>query len=827
MTRTDSRWFGFPRRAVWLGAALLVGAWQAQSGDYEPAAPAWAIVCGAAGWLLICWGWAAADPADGRAGPNGQDPTTRAQRLLRGVLAAGAVTGALWLADLCLRGWAAGAPNSPIFAYASLPALAIAGIHAAVEQGSLLVRHPEGTVRIVLSPDKTALIPWIQSVATAALICAMESQRLWPRRFIIAAVGLLGFWLLRFQVLLLFYLEQEQILRRGSPSPLAIFYRIDVLIATLVIGSWIVERLTTRSTRSALEAPPPTARPRVSSGRLLPGAVVITLFLTALVGFYQDCGFRKAGRILVDDAHSSYWEPSARILDEQWYGDFSTYSFASAVEWLAGRYVVDVNMEGRLDEARLHGYDVLILKTPLKDYAPEEVSAIRRFVEAGGGLLAVGDHTNLLGSSARLNEILEPWGLEFRYDSVLQGVNHGFSQYRGSAFWRHPAVAHVERFEFMTSCSLRIRNGAKPVMVVRDSIREAADYANPSHFGAPITDPSMERGPMILSAAAEPGHGRVVAFTDSTVWSSFDLFKNGHEVHLLNSVEYLNRKSVVDGRILDAVFYLMALLSVGGAVLCARAGNRLSPAVVCACVCAAAGAAWIDEAATERAMVAPRLHTEVPEVRFQWEGGQAGFPPVLGATVDRDEVVFDTLFVATQRLGLRPQIAWKIARCFETGDDAQLEGTDRLPAALIILNPVVVPSDAYFRQLRSYLESGGNVMIIDRFASASSGALAAYLRALGLEGGLHVGEGAPHIDGPGFDPIPLPEPSMQAMVRTVGRGRLVLAADSELLSRKGIGHAFAVPWQSADRALRSWFTLLSKVLNLAPRERRLHGLIES
>lgn len=821
MIATDSRWFGLPRRAVWLGAAFLVGAWRAQSGDYEPASMTWAIGCAALGWLAICWGWAAADPAAGAS-----DDRTRMQRIAQGILAAGAVTGVLWLSDLCLRGWAAGAPNSPIFAYASLPALVIAGVHAAVEQGTLLVRHPEGTVRIVLSPDKTALISLIQMALAAALLCAMESRQLWLRRAVVAAIGFLVFWLIRFQVLLLFYLEQEQILRRGTPSPLAIFYRADLLIGALLIGSLLVERLTARTTRRAIEASSAAVLPRPSSGALLPGTVVINTFLAALIGFYQDCGSRKAGRILVDDAHSTYWEPSGRILDEQWYGDFSTYSFASAVEWLAGRYVVDVNMAGRLDEKRLNNFDVLILKTPLKDYAPEEVSAIRRFVEAGGGLLAVGDHTNLLGSSARLNELLEPWGMEFRYDSVLQGVNHGFSQYRGPLLHRHPAVAHVERFEFMTSCSLRIRGGATPVMVVRDSIREAADYANPSHFGAPITDPAMERGPMILSAAAEPGRGRVVAFTDSTVWSSFDLFKNGHEVHFLNAVEYLNRRSVFDARLLDAGFYLMSLLALGGVILCARAAHRLSPAIVCMSVAAIAGAAWINETATERAMIAPKLHTEVPEVRFQWDGGQAGFPPVLGAAVDRDEVVFDTLFVATQRVGLRPQIAWENAHSFDVGDDALLEGSDRLPAALVIMNPVVIPSAEYFQRLRSYLEQGGKVMIVDRYASAATGAMAAYLRALGLEGGLHVGEGAPHIDGPGFEPISLPEPSMQAMARSVGRGKLVLVADSELLSRKGIGHSFAVPWQSADRALRSWFTLLSKVLSLAPSERRLHGLIE-
>ena len=87
----------------------------------------------------------------------------------------------------------------------------------------------------------------------------------------------------------------------------------------------------------------------------------------------------------------------ARQLDTEWYGDFPTYSFTSLAEWLGKWYAVDVNTSRVYDDELLSGYDVLILKTPEEPIPDAEIAAIDRFVRRGGGLLLVGDHTNLLG----------------------------------------------------------------------------------------------------------------------------------------------------------------------------------------------------------------------------------------------------------------------------------------------------------------------------------------------------------------------------------------------------------------------------------------------
>ena len=59
--------------------------------------------------------------------------------------------------------------------------------------------------------------------------------------------------------------------------------------------------------------------------------------------WFDPPGTEKAGRILIDDRFCGIWEPTARQLDTEWYGDFPTYSFTSLAEWLGKWYSIDAN----------------------------------------------------------------------------------------------------------------------------------------------------------------------------------------------------------------------------------------------------------------------------------------------------------------------------------------------------------------------------------------------------------------------------------------------------------------------------------------------------
>jgi len=57
---------------------------------------------------------------------------------------------------------------------------------------------------------------------------------------------------------------------------------------------------------------------------------------------------------------------------------------------------------------------VLILKDPTATYDPSEVDLMEKFVKAGGGILMVGEHTDVFGTGRNLNDLARRFGFEFR-----------------------------------------------------------------------------------------------------------------------------------------------------------------------------------------------------------------------------------------------------------------------------------------------------------------------------------------------------------------------------------------------------------------------------
>ena len=166
-------------------------------------------------------------------------------------------------------------------------------------------------------------------------------------------------------------------------------------------------------------------------------------------------------------------------------------------------------------------YDVLIIKTPEEPIPDAETAAIERFVRGGGGLLLVGDHTNLLGMGTHLNALSAKHGIQFRYDSVSDALTGGFVNCTPPYVGRHVgALARRETriHDVLLAAAFRPR---QTVLAADNCRREPHDYAGSSFFGRRGPHPEMEHGRTVLAGIVNVGHGRIAAFTDSTVWSSF------------------------------------------------------------------------------------------------------------------------------------------------------------------------------------------------------------------------------------------------------------------------------------------------------------------
>jgi len=73
----------------------------------------------------------------------------------------------------------------------------------------------------------------------------------------------------------------------------------------------------------------------------------------------------------------------------------------------------------QISDATLHGQDVIVLINPGRSFSVEEQSLVLGFVRQGGGLLAMGDHTDIGGIMQFFNELLAPLGIGLRFDSAV------------------------------------------------------------------------------------------------------------------------------------------------------------------------------------------------------------------------------------------------------------------------------------------------------------------------------------------------------------------------------------------------------------------------
>jgi hypothetical protein len=764
-----------------LAVAMALGQFRLAD-DYAPGWPCWAILA-AAGALALLFVVSAKQWQDALA-----------------LVAATAVT--IPIADELIRALEIRVHALPPVSWCAAGILSLAGVPASSSQGLLHLGAHEGLISFLPSFDKLALRP-----AISVLICywiallAQRERRISRGLFLAACTG--SFLIARYLVLVLFFADADKALVGSHPYRALLFTReltiIPLLLLIAVTGSALLGG-TVFARRESHQMNTAVRLAACAGFGLIAGFVL----------HYAPSGREKAGRILVDDRASGSWEVSARRLDSTYYGDFSTYSMASLVEWLGRRFSVHVNTAQVLDDALLSTQDVLVLKTPEKPYGADEISAVHRFVERGGGLFLISDHTNLLGMSSHLNAIAEPYGITFRYDSVSSS-DGGFSRFRARP-WDHPTVSRLTGFSFMTSCSLEIGLDVQAALVAGDSIRDPQDYANSSHFGMLGMDPAYESGPLVLMAAADRGRGRVVAFTDSTVFSSFDVFKNDHDQLALDVLSFLNHEAPRSGPPMACILLVLATLAAVGFV--ARRRMPISSRRFLVAGLAYGFAAFLAGHLNAYSFHVPAEQYRSRAVTFLWKGGFCAFPPALGSIGDLpDEAVFDTLFLTPQRFGFKTRIAYSY--------EEALSGTD----ALVVINPLETPPAWFLQDLERFVREGGHLLLVDREAHGPESSAAAYLAPLGMTLEWHE-QPRRHVHVIDARPLELPSPDLTAFTRDTGRGDATYVLGADHLTRQGLGHCFRIPDARARLRLESIAKLLCERAGLDAGMRRTYEILE-
>lgn len=270
-------------------------------------------------------------------------------------------------------------------------------------------------------------------------------------------------------------------------------------------------------------------------------------------------GIQKKGRVLIDEFHSD-WEWTTQAYDEYWYGERSGYNYYCLYEYIDKFYQTARNYD-IIDAQLLKNYDVLILKTPTKAYTDEEIRDIVDFVKRGGGLYLIGDHTNVFGTGIHLNQLAKHFDLRFRYDCTYELERGNLSEYQRPLLFAHPVVQELPLFLFATSDTLQAPWYAEDIIVGYGLKNLQADYSQKNFFPEDQNDSNLEFGLFLQSAGVRYGRGRVLAFTDSTVFSNFWMFMRGKPQLLLSSIHWLNHENLFEKFDLKQFFAFLLFVS--------------------------------------------------------------------------------------------------------------------------------------------------------------------------------------------------------------------------------------------------------------------------
>ncbi|MDH7600096.1 MAG: hypothetical protein QHH07_10760 [Sedimentisphaerales bacterium] len=429
------------------------------------------------------------------------------------------------------------------------------GIDAALD-GTELAMHTMRQVHRLATTWELLIDPgtWCFLVGTWALGLALPDLK---ARLQIWATGTIATLLwLPIRTGLMVGLLMHAALRTGYDAPLALMWPFWsgwvglVMLSGPVALAWMIQTKIGRMDNSQPD--------QVSLACPWPAilAIVLGVCLLTVSGLYDPPGPRKQGRVLVDE-HRSQWERTDRPFDTEWYGHESGYNYACIYDYCS-RFFQMGRLEGPIDNNALSDCDVLIIKVPTARYEPKEIAAIKEFVRAGGGLMLVGEHTSVFNTGVYLNDIAKQFGFAFRYDCLFD-IDRTYEQPYRPAWVRHPVVQAIPSLDFAVSCS--IAPGISPGQAVIRSTglkNLSADY-HASNFYPQVQDhPHMRYGAFIQLWAHRYGKGRVLAFTDSTIFSNFATFEEGKPELMLGMIEWLNHRNGIDLRPWLAIVGLMS-----------------------------------------------------------------------------------------------------------------------------------------------------------------------------------------------------------------------------------------------------------------------------
>ncbi len=228
-------------------------------------------------------------------------------------------------------------------------------------------------------------------------------------------------------------------------------------------------------------------------------------------------------------------------------------------------------LEEPISPESLKGISILVLETPEDDYTSSEVDYLVNFVNKGGSLFILGDHTNIMSCYTTLNPILNKFGLHLNFDYSMLWEPH-FSSLAGFDSTEETAGATLtlNRSDGLIFYALKYTTWA-----------DLGDWSAEDHayMGDVIPQSNEQYGVLPICAGVNSGKGRVVAIANSDSFSGPNLLYNYDFITKMMS--YLNyENSFLKSSWFQVVLAILILIAVFRARLAAVKPLIISMALI-------------------------------------------------------------------------------------------------------------------------------------------------------------------------------------------------------------------------------------------------------
>lgn len=216
-------------------------------------------------------------------------------------------------------------------------------------------------------------------------------------------------------------------------------------------------------------------------------------------------------------------EMDGNISDAPEYGSYGKYAagiFGLLPEYLASfNYNIEIINES-ITQENLQRNNVLVIINLNEIFSHETFDQIWNFVEQGGSLLVLGDHTDIFGIRKPLNTLLKPVGIRFRFDSALPIKSHWSSGFHPMHHPINERIITEDQFSISVGASLELSGSSFPLVLGKGGFSDIGDYQSNSYLGDYTWNPGEQLSDITLVAGAYYGTGKVVVFGDTSTFQN-------------------------------------------------------------------------------------------------------------------------------------------------------------------------------------------------------------------------------------------------------------------------------------------------------------------